>query len=155
MPSFRPQDEPVFSQSRLLREAKPSPTPEAKPARPSKWPPTRVLGGVIAIGALTVVVNLSTVAMIAVYFHRISVRQDVQDARLADVEGWITHRQNVMAKNRADAEAFHKQFLKESKESEEQLTKLKADVKRYNAAGGVTGEVLRDLAGKSGSPTTP
>jgi hypothetical protein len=120
--------------------------PTVRPNSKSKWPPTRVLGWVMAIGGLSVVLNIVSVIVVAALFDRIETKLTAVDTRLVDVEQWLS-RERALRQKIDDGWA---DTQRRQKESDAALAKAKADLKSYNAAGGVTGEVVRDLNGKPG-----
>jgi hypothetical protein len=119
-----------------LRPISPHPSPKPK----SKWPPTRVLGWVIAVGGLSVALNV--VPVVAVY-----VAMARMDSRLTSIEQWMAREHETRQKVVDD----WPEIQRRPKEFDADLAKAKDDIKRYNTAGGVTGEVTRDLQGQPAS----
>jgi hypothetical protein len=56
-----------------------------RPNSKSKWLPTTVLAWVIAIGGLSVVLNIVSVAVVASLFDKTETRLSAVDTRLIDV----------------------------------------------------------------------
>jgi hypothetical protein len=129
MPKFDPRslDDDQF------QPISPHPSPRSK----AKWPATRVLGWVIAIGGLTVALNIVSVAVVYVAMARM-------DARLTLIEQWMAREREIRQKVVDD----WPETQKRQREFDADLAKAKADLKQYNTAGGVTGEVVRDLKGE-------
>jgi hypothetical protein len=133
-----PQFDPRSLDDDELRPISPHPSPKPK----SKWPPTRVLGWVIAIGGLSVALNIVSVVVVYVAMARM-------DARLTPIEQWMAREHEIRQKVVDD----WPETQKRQKEFDKQTAKLQDDLNRHNEAGGVTGEVAHDLSG--GLPPRP
>jgi hypothetical protein len=118
-------------------------SPHPAPRSKAKWPATRVLGWVIAIGGLSVVLNIVSFAVVWSAMGRM-------DARLTPIEQWMAREHEIRQKVADD----WPETQKRQKEFDADLAKAKADLKGYNEAGGVTGEVVRDLKGEPGPSLT-
>jgi hypothetical protein len=91
----------------------------------------------------SVVLNIVSVVVIYAAMARM-------DARLTPIEQWMALERAVRQKIADDWPATQRR----QKEFDAALSKARADLKGYNAAGGVTGEVTRDFKGEPGPSLT-
>jgi uncharacterized protein YlxW (UPF0749 family) len=106
---------------------------ELPPRAKSKWPATRVLGWVIAIGGLSVVLNIVSVIVVYGLMVRIESKISTNDtqlgARFTDVEQWVTRERAIRKKQAADPYWSDEAIKKRRDDSNADIAKAESELK--------------------------